>query len=354
MFAICSFPGAGGCIPLRQVKVERYTLEYGSGLSCGPVDDDRGEPVMPRIRDEMLDCVIYLYRSPEEAELGEGIGGSGFALSIPCERVPQPSRHVYAVTNKHVIESGAIHVRLNTKDGRMIIMKARRKDWMLSDKDDLAVCALGALPASVSMNAIPWERLITKEMIQQYDIGIGDDVVMFGRFINRDGLQQNAPTARFGHISQMPGDPIETQEEAFLCEVRSIGGYSGSPVFLLHNPLYLHFPTDKGIVLGVDFCHILNWTSAQDNRGQELPHIRLPLNSGMAGVIPAWRLQELIMSEKPVAQRKMAEESEIQRRNEPKAIVDSAIPPANDANPKHREDFTRLLGAAARTREPKD
>src|SRR5437899_3576088 len=62
-FAICSFRPFGGIIPLRQVKVERYTLAYGPGLSCGPTLDQRGGEQMPRIRDEALDCVIYLYRS---------------------------------------------------------------------------------------------------------------------------------------------------------------------------------------------------------------------------------------------------------------------------------------------------
>ena len=40
---------------------------------------------MPRLRDEILDCVVYLYRSYHEADEGIAIGGSGFALGMPCE-----------------------------------------------------------------------------------------------------------------------------------------------------------------------------------------------------------------------------------------------------------------------------
>jgi hypothetical protein len=154
---------------------------------------------------------------------------------------------------------------------------------------------------------------------------------MLGRFINREGLQKNSPTARFGHISQMPGDPIDAQEEAFLCEVRSIGGYSGSPVFVL--PAFDgrpggQPPPTRGIILGVDFCHIQTLACAQDNNGYDIPHIRMPQNTGMAGVIPAWRLQELIMSDKALQQRRAAEESETRRRNAPKVALDADAPPA--------------------------
>jgi len=34
--------------------------------------------------------------------------------------------------------------------------------------------------------------------------------------------------------------------------------------------------------------------------------------------------------------------------------VQAALPPANGENPTHREDFMRLVGAAARKPEPKD
>jgi hypothetical protein len=306
---------------------------------------------MPRILDQVLDCVVYLYRSFHEAHEGINVGGSGFSLAIPCEKLPTPAAHIYAVTNKHVIEAGGICVRLNTREGHKIVMEAQKADWMPSEKDDLAVVPLAPLPANVAMNAIHVDSLLSRATMERHKIGVGDDVVMLGRFINREGLQQNAPTARFGHISQMPGDPMqieiagkmEIQEEAFLCEVRSIGGYSGSPVLLLPNPVYGRegepLPTDKGFVLGVDFCHVQNWISAFDDKGQELPHVRVPLNSGMAGVIPAWRLYDLIMSRRPLEQRRMAEEAEIRRGGAPKAIADEASvgpPPANDANPTHR------------------
>jgi hypothetical protein len=278
---------------------------------------------MPRLRDEILDCVVYLYRSYHEADEGIEIGGSGFALGIPCENLPPPAAHIYAVTNKHVIENGAIHIRLNMREGKKVLMHAQTSDWVISPTDDLAIVPLVPTPAGVSTKPLPIDCLITKEMVTQYGIGIGDEVAMLGRFINREGYQKNVPTARFGHIAQMPDAPIETdtgiiQEEAFLCEVHSIGGYSGSPVLIIPNPTYTRagesLPSDRGLLLGVDFCHLPDWQNAYDDRNQKLSHIKVPLNSGMAGVIPAWRLRDLLMSKIPCEQRKKAEELEVQRR----------------------------------------
>jgi hypothetical protein len=290
---------------------------------------------MPRIRDEILDCVIYLYKSGHEAEEGINGGGSGFLLAVACDRDIPNANHLYAVTNKHVIAAGANCVRLNTQEGGKLVVVAEKKDWICSDKDDLAIAPLGRLPPTVKRNALPRECLVTRDFVREHDVGIGDEVLMLGRFIDREGIQQNMPTARFGHISQMPGDPIEIeiagkselQEDAFLCEVRSIGGYSGSPVFILPDRSYARkgkqLPSERGILLGVDFCHIRNWTEAKDDRGYELAHVKVPLNSGMAGVIPGWKLEELIVSEKAVAHRTRAEEAEIfKRRSETKAATD--------------------------------
>jgi hypothetical protein len=104
---------------------------------------------MPRLRDEILDCVVYLYRSYHEADEGIAIGGSGFALGMPCESLPGAA-HIYAVTNKHVVENGAIHIRLNTRDGKKVLMHAEQNDWVISATDDLAIVPLVPIPASVS------------------------------------------------------------------------------------------------------------------------------------------------------------------------------------------------------------
>lgn len=78
-----------------------------------------------------------------------------------------------------------------------------------------------------------YEHLLSQDKISEFDVGIGEDLFLVGRFVDRDGIQHNQPTVRFGAIAQMPGDPIETpigRQDAFLTELRSVSGYSGSSV----------------------------------------------------------------------------------------------------------------------------
>src|SRR5260370_42243079 len=81
----------------------------------------RGEPYldwepMPRIPDEFLDCVVYLYPSQPAAEAGEGLGGTGFVVGIRSQ--DRSVQSLYVVTNRHVVELGNTTVRINTLDGK--------------------------------------------------------------------------------------------------------------------------------------------------------------------------------------------------------------------------------------------
>ncbi len=77
--------------------------------------------------------------------------------------------------------------------------------------------------------------VVTPKLIQDYDLGIGDDVYTVGRFVNHDGKQRNNPVVRFGNIAQMPIEPIKQDDghlqDSYLVECKSVAGYSGSPVF---------------------------------------------------------------------------------------------------------------------------
>jgi hypothetical protein len=81
---------------------------------------------------------------------------------------------------------------------------------------------------------------MTEDEIAQFDIGPGDDVFFVGRYVNHQGRQQNSPTVRLGIISMLPREkilhPRGTLVDSFLVEVRSLSGYSGSPVFLYRQP----------------------------------------------------------------------------------------------------------------------
>src|SRR5260370_1057024 len=82
----------------------------------------------------------------------------------------------------------------------------------------------------------------------------GGSGFLVGRFVNHEGRQKNSPSVRFGNLAMMPGEPVyhkhsESQgEESFLVDIRTISGYSGSPVFVMARTLDT-FGTGGGLAL---------------------------------------------------------------------------------------------------------
>jgi hypothetical protein len=286
---------------------------------------------MPRIRDEYLKCVAYLYRSEHEAKEAINIGGSAFLVSVLLEGFPPPMGAVYAVTNKHVIQKNAKCLRINTSDGGTEVFKL--SNWHLSKEDDLAVCLVPYLdPFRYAVGTIPQNNFLTEDIVYSWGVGPGDEVVLIGRFINQEGKQRNIPTVRFGHIAQMPMEPLEYDgqfQESFLCEIKSIGGFSGSPVFFAPEILPKlpdgKEPEEKSFLLGVDWCHVQNVENALDEKGREIDHIQVRVNSGMMGVIPAWKLQKLLNSDEVVEMRRAIADGERKYRSQPDVSLDSAV-----------------------------
>src|ERR1700730_13896073 len=90
------------------------------------------ERQVPRIPDNLLDCVVYLYPSEAAAEDGERTGGSGFLVGvhIPFEQPPKGFL-ICVVTNKHVIDGGSMVVRINTHVGLHDIIALDGRHWFL-------------------------------------------------------------------------------------------------------------------------------------------------------------------------------------------------------------------------------
>jgi hypothetical protein len=276
---------------------------------------------MPRIPDQMLDCVFYLYPSLSAAEAGEQFGGCGFFLTFPFERAKQ--NHLYAVTNRHVISGGSNTLRINAVDGRCFSIDSDERKWFNHpDGDDISVLLVD-FPIAFECRTVTFsvDSFVTSEKTQEFDIGIGDDVFTVGRFVNHEGKQKNTPVVRFGNISQMPLEAIMQQDghhlqESYLVEARSVGGYSGSPVFVYIPSFATRPKTGKQVssasygpwLLGIVWGHLNDWKPVCDAQGRPLdrPHpesMQVGQNSGMMGVVPIWKLIELLNHPTAVAQR---------------------------------------------------
>jgi hypothetical protein len=330
----------------------------------------RREPEMPRIDDQFLDCSIYLYHSEKDAERGESTGGSGFLVAMPCfgdgwlleGECPQGAyHHLYAVTNRHVIEGDCSVVRLNkdsggVKDGYCSVIPFTPDNWTCINGHDIAVAPIDYKENNKWL-FVSTDRFLTKKIAADFDVGIGDETFTVGRFINHDGRQQNTPSLRWGHVAMMPrevanSDNPTQSEESFIVETHSISGYSGSPIFV--RPL----PTDKllaqsqipqisptnssvfpqlvskspsGLItsrtggpwlLGIHWAYLHNWVDEEimvDGKIMKDTKRKIRVNTGMSAVVPAWHLLELLERDEFVVQRKVEQKKlleRIQRNND--------------------------------------
>lgn len=296
---------------------------------------------MPRIHNQFLECSIYLYPSKVTAERGEGAGGSGCLVSIasPIEGYS----HAYAVTNSHVIhETNSPVIRLNTTKGEKYVLELEQDDWIHHPAgDDIAVCPIDFPAEQFSIRFIDRDKyFITPSRINFFDIGIGESTFMVGRLINHEGEQRNIPSVRFGNIAMMPHEPVESPrghlQECFLVESKSIAGFSGSPVFV-HIPNYeIHFkgyPRGVVLLLGINNGHIQASEKVVDSDGDPHPEgWEVNSNTGMATVIPAWRLDDLLNIPKLVDQRKKEDEELLKKAKE--TLINSDTLDAIDSDPE--------------------
>ncbi len=140
-----------------------------------------------------------------------------------------------------------------------------------------------------------------------FDFGPGDEAALIGRLITHDGRQQNKPVVRFGNIAMLPdpAEPIDLgggrTQLGFLVECRSLSGFSGSPVLAYLSPqrpsgMTLIGTGGRPVLLGIDCAHLPFWSPVceRQDRGTAIRDMWVETNSGIAVVVPAWRLAALL------------------------------------------------------------
>src|SRR6266404_2066357 len=90
---------------------------------------------MPRIEDQLLNSIVYLYPRHDAADTGTEEGGSGFVLYMLSENSHtnhylKNCAHTYVVTNKHVVDDGSRFIRVNHEQGGIDVITTDAKDWL--------------------------------------------------------------------------------------------------------------------------------------------------------------------------------------------------------------------------------
>jgi len=194
---------------------------------------------MPRLHSNFSRCVFFLYG--QHPETGKLIGPKGTGVLIGFHDV---TIHTYAVTCAHIAPQGASVVRLNTIDGKSRLIELEPDDWITpkNGADVAAVDITDKMAAGDDVNYIPPAWFVEKRFIERVDLGIGSDGFMLGLFAKHPGTEYNRIAAKFGNISLMAddNDPIGWEgrppRPAHLFDIRSRGGFSGSPVFVYRTP----------------------------------------------------------------------------------------------------------------------
>jgi Trypsin-like peptidase domain len=272
------------------------------------------------IPEQFLDCSVYMYAEESHAYKGEQSGGSGFVVGVPLN-VNSEETQLYVVTNEHVIRKQRSPViRLNRIDGKVQVQSTNKVRWIVDVANDLAVLPLVINEEDLKLAWVPSWRLLEESIVKRLNVRPGDEVFMVGRFVGHDGLQRNTPSVRFGNISKMPTSAAgesDHSEELFLVDCRSIPGCSGSPAFLMFDPTRTyppHWPPPEPYdpnwhgpwLLGVDSFHLPTFEPIlfeKDADRKVVPNLWVRSNSGMAGVVPAWKIRNILDSNELIAQR---------------------------------------------------
>ncbi len=171
--------------------------------------------------------------------------GTAFFIGVNPVDPDSNEQWCTVVTALHVIagieESGSqIFLRINKRGGGFQYLEMPFERWVRPIHSDGIVDAAACFFPSESQKIFDYryvgeEQAATNEQLKKLHIGVGDAVYMAGLFVNHIGAERNEPIIRSGSVAAIPEDEVLTKHglmRSYLIESRSIGGLSGSPVFI--------------------------------------------------------------------------------------------------------------------------
>lgn len=277
---------------------------------------------------EVRKCVVFIIYKNKLTK-ADTLAGTAFFVSIKEE---SGLDFVYLITAKHTIEGieeksldNRVYLRINQKNKPGITLSSNLNQW----KFHPSLSSPANKPMYVDVAVLPWApnveiydclfipstMAVTNDVISKEGVGCGDEVFITGLFSEHFGLQRNLPIVRIGNIACMPEEPVHTTKygliEAYLVEARSIGGLSGSPVFLHLSGVRkgkLKLGRNSIYWLGLMHGHfdlkdmVIGDAVTQDNL------YSLAINMGIAIVVPVAKVLEVLNQDEFMEARKQASE----------------------------------------------
>jgi hypothetical protein len=233
--------------------------------------------------------------------------------------------YTFLVTARHVaekLEGRDFHLRVNKQDGTIAVIRdhAHTRWWYHPTEKkyvDAAVTNFAPMERpELDIEPVPIGMFADEAIIEEHNIGVGDEVFITGLFTKVVETTRNIPIVRTGTVAMIPGEKIPFGKdliEAYLIESRSIGGLSGSPVFV-RETLRMEVFTASGRILDSASKPLppnqileIQGTGQFYFFGSVIGHWDLPrsatiteseaLNMGISPIVPAHKIREIIQQQ---------------------------------------------------------
>ncbi len=289
-----------------------------------------------RVPDQILKTAIFLGVLTGD---GEQYLGTGFIITVAYGRghvfeIKYPEGGVttirmpfaFLVTAKHVaetLEGADFYIRANKADGSgvAVIEGSHETRWWYHPTEKESVdAALMLFPPKTLMKLdyapIAITMFANEKIIEDKNLGVGDEVFISGLFTKVIGEAKNIPIIRTGTVAMMPDEKILFRGKmvhAYLVESRSIGGLSGSPVFIretISTPITVdrfksRWPPDvheretgQGITTELRglgrFYFLGSMMGHWDVPKSAIPSAVEAVNMGISPMVPAQKIYEII------------------------------------------------------------
>ncbi len=281
------------------------------------------------ISDEVRKCVAYIgYRLPTS-----DIAFKGTAFFVGCPIEDTEKHWAYVVTAKHVIQkisdlegfNGKICLRVNIKGGEARTIETDVDKWVFHpDETEVDIAVYPHIQIKdFDIVMIPFSMFSSQESRKELEFSIGEEVFLTGLFYNHRGRHRNIPIVRMGNVVALPEEKIKTGMgfiDAYLVESRSIGGLSGSPVFVNYGITRIientrkHYDSKYGsqYLLGIMHGHwdidLLNEDHASiEEKKKET------VNMGIAIVTPIEKLLE-VLNQPRIREVEISEENQLREK----------------------------------------
>jgi hypothetical protein len=194
-----------------------------------------------RVPETIRKCVAFVGLQMANGEY-RIVGTAFFILNdLTNNQIP------YVITAKHVIEGikgkglDKVFLRINTFNNNSKWVETKIESWVLHNDPtvDIAISPF-QLNDEDDLIMYPVSAIFSNNDLIKGDWGIGDEIYIVGLFTFHAGENRNIPIVRVGNIASTIEEKIQTKYgpmDAYLMEARSIGGLSGSPVFINNGAL---------------------------------------------------------------------------------------------------------------------